>query len=479
LKVGKIGWAHVVMGASLFLSGSCRFSYELLGDEAARGPTGDGDISFAGASGDGDQGEGDGDSDIPGDGDGGDGDGDGDGDISGDGDGGDGDISGDGDVGDGDASTGGASASGGSGGAIEGSGGASTGGESGSGGQEATGGDTGSGGAGSGGAMGTYHVTTNSGDGSPGSFRAAVDAAMAAGTPASITFEPDLVITMSEKVPTTSSDIEILGNNTHLDFSSLSGNPDCFFAIGGTLVLDGLEISGCPNNPIVLSASVNSQITNCYIHDNGGYIATGTSSSGTVIGPDNVIVNSGGHGLFLNAAGDVVIDNQIFDSTGSGVYLSGTADSSSVIGNLIVRSNVGIQFASGTTGTSVFWNTIATTSGNCITVGQATGIDIRNNIISYCGIYGVVGAQANLAALTHNLFFQNGTAHCSQCTPGTGSLVDVDPLFTDFAGDNFFPALGSPVIDAGVDITGVDRNRSGPGNSYGLAPDIGYVETNY
>lgn len=343
-----------------------------------------------------------------------------------------------------------------------------------------TGGDLGTGGAnGTGGAMGTYHVTTDAGDASPGSFRAAIDLAIIADTAVSITFEPDLVIPLNEAVPVTSSPIEIIGNNTHLDFSGVAGNPDCFFADGGTLVLDGLEISGCPNNPIFLSAGVNSQVTNCYIHDNGGYIATGTASSGSVIGPNNLIMNSGGHGIALYAAGDVVIDNQIFDSTGSGVLVSSSADSSSLIGNLIVRSSAGIQFGSGTTSAEVLFNTIVSASGNCVTVGQATQIDIRNNIVSHCGTYGVSGAQANLAALTHNLYFQNGTAHCNQCTPGAGSLLDVDPLYTDFDADNFIPALGSPVIDAGLDIAGVDRNGSGPGNGYGTAPDIGYFETNY
>lgn len=327
--------------------------------------------------------------------------------------------------------------------------------------------------------MGTYHVTTDAGDASAGSFRAAVDSAIGAGTAVSITFEPDLVINMNEKVPVTSSSIEIIGNNTHLDFSGLSGNPDCFFTNGGTLILDGLEISGCPNNPIFFSAGVNSQVTNCYIHDNGGYIATGTASSGSVIGPGNLIANSGGHAIVLNAAGDVVIDNQIFDSAGNGVFLSGTADSSSIIGNLIARASVGVQFASDTTDVDVFFNTIASASGTCITVGQATQIDIRNNILTHCGTYGVNGAQANLTALTYNLFFQNGTANCSQCTPGEGSLLDVDPLYTDFGADNFNLALGSPAIDAGVEISGIDRNGSGAGSSYGAAPDMGYKETKY
>ncbi len=466
--VARNRWFWLLGGVLLFHVPACRFSYEVTESESATpaddAPLGDGDgsASLAGSG----QGDGDGDGDVyPGDGDG-------------DGTAGDGDAAaGGGAPGDGGSSSGGDAGTGGD---------AATGGDDGTGGDAATGGDVGTGGdtgtggdVGTGGTIGDYHVTSDAGDTSPGSFRAAIDLAIADGTAKTITFDPGLTILMDERVPTTSSSIHIIGSNTHLDFSTISGNTDCFVVAGGTLVLDGLEISGCPSNPVYFSSGSGSRITNCYIHDNGAPIETSSTSTGTVIGPGNLIENSGSHAVLSNAPGDLVIDNEIFDSAGNGVFLSSTSDNSSVIGNLIVRANVGVQFGSGTTGARILFNTFASVSGNCITVGQATALDIRNNVFSYCSTYGINGAQANLTELSYNLYFQNGIGNCNQCTPGVGAKIDQDPLYTDFAGDNFVPLLGSPLIDAGFDIPGIDRNGGGPDNGYGDAPDIGYYETNY
>jgi hypothetical protein len=150
-----------------------------------------------------------------------------------------------------------------------------------------------------------------------------------------------------------------------------------------------------------------------------------------------------------------------------------------VIGNLLVRATVGIQFGSGATGVNVYYNTFASVGADCITVGQATQLDIRNNIFSYCALYAIDGQQSRMTELSHNLYFQNGDGNCNLCTPGAGALIDQDPLYSDFASDDFVPLVGSPVIDAAEDISGVDRNGSDPNNGYGGAPDIGYYETNY
>jgi hypothetical protein len=178
----------------------------------------------------------------------------------------------------------------------------------------------------------------------------------------------------------------------------------------------------------------------------------------------------------LGGPSAVVIDNEIIDSGGNAVFLANGADSSSVIGNLLVRASVGVQVASGTTDVDVYYNTIVSMAGNCITVGAATQIDIRNNVLSYCTNNGIASPQANIT-LSNNLYFQNG-GNCSPCSPGAGAKIDEDPLFTNFASGNFFPLLGSPAIDAALDI-GVDRNGAGANNGYGGSPDIGRYETNY
>ncbi len=435
----------------MVLNPGCRYSYELLGDGPAGAVAGDGDgdTSLAGS-------------------------GPGDGDTSGDGDG-DGDQGdGDGDQGDGDTigGTGGGPGTGGDAGSDGGT--LGTGGDPGMGGDPGTGGD-----AGTGGSTGDYHVTTDAGDASPGSFREAIDLAILDGTPKTITFDPDLFIVMDERVPQTSSSIEIIGNNTHFDFSTVSGNPDCFAAVGGALVLDGLEISGCPSYAVFFNGSTGSQIKNSYLHDNGGGVETGPTSSGSIIGPSNRIEGTSTHAVLLNTPGDTLIDNEIFDSAGNGVFISGSAHQARLIGNLIVRTNIGVQLGSGVTGVLMVYNTLVSIQGNGLTVGQGLDVDVRNNVFSYCSIYGINGAQARFTELSHNLYFQNTSGNCNQCTPGTGAKVNEDPLFSDFASDDFIPLVGSPVIDGAEDITGVDRNGAAANNGYGGAPDIGYYETNY
>jgi hypothetical protein len=58
-------------------------------------------------------------------------------------------------------------------------------------------------------------------------------------------------------------------------------------------------------------------------------------------------------------------------------------------------------------------------------------------------------------------------------------LVNVDPSYVNFAGDNFALQDGSQAIDAATDAVGEDRNGGGANNYYGLAPDMGYLESNY
>jgi hypothetical protein len=372
----------------------------------------------------------------------------GDGDLGGDGDGsGDGDLNGDGDSGDGGTA--------GSGGSAVGAGGNGS------------------------GTIGDYHVTSSAGDAGPGTLRNAVDQALASGSAKVITFDPGLNILPAATLPIITTPLQIIGNDTHVDFSSVPGGSSfCIEISSGTFLLQDIEISGCPTNPIFFNGGLNHRVENSHFHDNGGPLTTGPSSSGTVIGPGNLIERSSSQGLFLNSAGDIAIDNRILDTAGNGIFLAGSSDGAKIIGNLIARAGTGIQFNSNADTISIWFNTIVSSTGSAISVGQASALDVRNNILTHSSLYGINGAQNKFTQLSHNLYFSNTGGNCNGCSPGVGSLENVDPLYVDSASDNFTLQALSQAINAGLDL-GQDRNGTSAGNFYGSGVDLGYMESNY
>lgn len=98
---------------------------------------------------------------------------------------------------------------------------------------------------------------------------------------------------------------------------------------------------------------------------------------------------------------------------------------------------------------------------------------MRNNAAYNCidgiGIYGGMTPTLDL----DNTGFFNVTNNYASVDPGDQGANDVtaDPLYTDAAGNDFTLQSGSPYIDAGVAVAGVNDDYNG------AAPDIGYSET--
>jgi parallel beta-helix repeat protein len=156
------------------------------------------------------------------------------------------------------------------------------------------------------------------------------------------------------------------------------------------------------------------------------------------------------------------------------VIVSGTSVGTRLIGNLILRANVGIAMAPGASGTVMWHNTVVRSWLAGISIGQSSGNDLRNNILALNGSDAVSGTDSKFAQQDYNSFFGNVGSACNGCTLGAHSVL-LDPKFVDVAGDDYTLQSGSPAIDAGTPL-GVDRNGASAGDFNGAAPDLGAWE---
>jgi len=396
----------------------CSFSYEALGP---------GGLGLGGTSG--------GDGDVSSTTDLGDGDGDGDGGSDG----------GDGDNGDGDGAGGGSSNTAGSGGRTGGTtggsggtsaaGGSSSGGSSGDGGSPAAGGAPASGGAsGSGGVTGDFEVTTWLDEDDMGatvalplgnglSLREAIELANSTAGHQTITAGPG-TINLTKQLPFVNETADLIFDGTVLDGAALSNAP--------LLRMDG---------PGVLIQGV-SLVSASYV------------------------------GFYLNADDGIVRDSTVTNSTGQAMHVSGS--NVEISGNLIVGS-IGILYSPSSSSSKIWFNTLVQVDGvAAINPGQASGVDLRNNIIVQSTTYAVAGACSKFTFYSNNLFWANVSGINSQCAPGADSPV-LDPLFTDAQAGDYSLVSTSPAVDAGVDV-GLDRAPGAAENYLGVAPDLGRRE---
>jgi len=441
--------AQLVVPATLGLT-ACRFSYELL--DRANG-------SFGGAGPDGLAGAGPGA----------------------------GATSSDGFAGAGAGSSGGSGTGGSAGGGSSGgtsSGGAGSGGTSSGG--SSTGG-SGSGGTGSGGSGGTlvidYAVTTTADEddagatvASPGqsglSLREAIKLANSAPGGQTIGLNPGSTLTMASVLPIITDAFTLSGEGAILDFSLASTAVPCIHGDASDVSIRDVEVAGCTGEPIYLTdvAATGLEVLGCYVHDCGQPVSV--FGVGSLVA-DNVIERSGAAGLSIFGPSAQVRDNRIVDADSNGIYLSGAASGALLVGNLVVRSDVGISLGN-LSGATFWFNTVVDSGGFGISIGLGSGIDFRNNIVTGSGTWGLNAADNRFDSITHNLLFQNTSGDCNSCTPGAPYLTS-DPLYVNAAADDYSLQASSPAIDAGVDV-GADRNGSGAAAFDGAAPDLGHIE---
>lgn len=282
-------------------------------------------------------------------------------------------------------------------------------------------------------------------------------------------------------LPTIVSDIDLAGNGATLDFSGRSSTKECLLVDAGSLSLDSITIANCGQEPLYFQGGSNHSVSNSTFVNNAKSIGTTQSTSGTIIGPNNSIIGGTTHAVFVNGPGDWVIDNTFSETGGPGgsaIFVGGTGDGATIIGNLIVRSHNGIAFSSNGDNVNIWYNTIVSSAATGIVVGQAVGINIQNNIISHSGMFGINTSSDNVGPFDYNLWFN--TTDCNGCAMGLGAnSKQTDPLYNDFAGDDFTldTSTPSPAVEAGTDSVNQDRNGGAATNFNGVAPDMGYWES--
>lgn len=318
----------------------------------------------------------------------------------------------------------------------------------------------------------TTALDTNVADDGETSLREAIDLANALSGANTISVPTPLQLQVDNMLPfVTDPDTSIFGSaGAGVDCAGAGVNPCLDFRgdrnelawLTVTNAADAVEING-----------IGSWIANTAIRDNTG-IAVRTIGANATIGP-HVVIDSCATAVLATGSGLVVDSSRITGATDTAVDLRG--DSATMRANLLHDNLFTVIIANTIVGLTFWNNTLAFNAGAGLDVRNSSNIDARNNIFSHSAASSGLsaGGQASFVALDHNAFFNNATADCNSCTPGSESVI-ADPLFADEAARDFSLADNSPCRDAGVDV-GLDRNGGREGSFDGTAPDIGAVES--
>jgi len=116
-------------------------------------------------------------------------------------------------------------------------------------------------------------------------------------------------------------------------------------------------------------------------------------------------------------------------------------------------------------------------TGNGVGMGNnIEGTDLRNNILSQNGGWGVFAQEGYFLYRDYNDYYLNAEGACSGCSSSEPNSLSEEPLYIDATGFDFRLRDESPLIDMAVVIPGLDLNRAEPRDYNGLNPDIGAWE---
>ena len=230
---------------------------------------------------------------------------------------------------------------------------------------------------------------------------------------------------------------------------------------------------------------------------------------------DNVSVN-----IYIDSASNMIIDGNLVYMTGdppeelAGIQLADESYDNvtapvmrdiTVTNNVLINNYYGFVFwrghfpdESALVNVTVANNTIINSKGASITwdTGPHENSVVRNNIVANASDVGrllLVAKSTDGITLDHNLWFMphvgepfnwgGGTVYDFEgyrtaSGQGSGSLM-ADPLFEgpwELPVENFIPAAGSPAIDAGAEVAGLNHDFLRNGRPSGAAFDLGAFE---
>lgn len=203
-----------------------------------------------------------------------------------------------------------------------------------------------------------------------------------------------------------------------------------------------------------------------YIHDNDCdhtnkdskycIIANGSTDNGYIRVIHNTCTQyvnpTIGLGIFIGTSPGIIAQNTITNGLYGAICNPDAGEQCDVIGNLIVRSvDRGVSIGGPVTLSKVINNTII---GGTVCIELETnqaGLIAANNIIQGC-VTGITKDAGSSPVDLSNLFYKisgnNLVVNGTPTTPGTGSLLNTDPLFV--SSNDYRTQANSPVRRAGV-----------------------------
>jgi len=285
--------------------------------------------------------------------------------------------------------------------------------------------------------------------------------------PASITAAVRSPLRLASSTRTT-----VVGHGT-IDCSALAAGTVCLEAAGGPHHLLHLTVEGALGTAVSLTGP-GAQLSDSAVRASG----TGVDASGAdaVVGPA-VEVSGNTTGVSLSGARVQLVDSVVRQQTGAGVVVRTGSSAALVIGTRVFDNGAQGFDVSGQAGQVRLWfNTIHNNGqGGVRVTPSVSGVDLRDNLVTGNGGWGLDATATSLGALDGNDFFGNVTGACRLCgSLGPGTLA-LDPGYVDAALRDLRPGVLSGVIDRGLDL-GVDRNGVLPGRFLGLGFDPGAFE---
>jgi len=176
-----------------------------------------------------------------------------------------------------------------------------------------------------------------------------------------------------------------------------------------------------------------------------GLQISGSGSATELIGIYNNSGTNDGRVLIRNC----LIDINLTSGTGMGIY---SRYDSEIVNCIVLRSNSGMVFQGYYTSTSVIYN--------CVIQGCTTGIYRYGDYtlsVTNCAVFNNADDFSGTMAVTYTASDDNdisGTGNID-ISPGATEADDWAAAFTDYTNGDFSLKSGSPLIDAGIDLSAV------------------------
>ncbi|MFN7131616.1 MAG: right-handed parallel beta-helix repeat-containing protein [Myxococcales bacterium] len=270
-------------------------------------------------------------------------------------------------------------------------------------------------------------------------------------------------------------DAAIVGaDGVRLDFTRATDPGACLNLSGTGQRVIGLELRGCATGHVISFKAARTQLADSRIEGLGTSLKI--DGAEVRIGPRNLFTGFEREVVQVKGLGSL-ISNNLFVANGDPVvlYANASGGDQALIQN-VFRDNAGdaVLIPSGNAGARIWFNTFHRNARNGISARLvATPVDLRNNVFSLNGQFGVYAGAADLSFSAPNAAYGNRSGAMWGGSPG--GWVSEPPSFLAPSDGDLRPASASPLRDAGRDL-GIDLNGSQPGRFFGAAPELGAFE---